>query len=260
MDARGWLPFLTELADLADEIALRHFRTDDLKVREKPNLGPVSEADLAIEAKIRSRCREAHPDLGVYGEEEGESGESRPVRLIVDPIDATRNFVRGIPIFATLLAIEAEREVLAGVVSAPALGGRWVAARGSGAFSGERRLRVSEVRDLSKGQLFHGSLAGFEGVRVPPGLLDLIRKTDRQRGFGDFYQHVLVAEGSGEVAIDPIVSPWDIAALQVLVEEAGGRATTLEGERSIYGSSLVSTNGLLHERALEILRSGSVAG
>ncbi len=253
MDPRDWLPFLTELADSADGIALRHFRSQDLQVKEKPNLGPVSEADLAIEAEVRRRCAASHPDLGVFGEEEGETGEARASRLIVDPIDATRNFVRGIPIFATLLAVEVEGEIVAGMVSAPAIGERWCAARGAGAWSGKRRIHVSAVGDLSRAQAFHGSLAGYEGKRTPPGLIDLLRSTGRQRGFGDFYQHVLVAEGAGELGLDPIVSPWDIASLQVIVEEAGGRATTLEGERSIYGQSLVSTNGLLHEQVLEML-------
>jgi histidinol-phosphatase len=254
VDPQGWLPFLTELADLSDEIALRHFRSQDLRVEEKPDLTPVSAADLAIEATVRRHCAEVHPDLGVYGEEEGETGEARASRLIVDPIDATRNFVRGIPIFATLLGIEVDGEIAAGIVSAPALGGRWVAARGFGAYSGDRRIRVSGIKSLSDAQLFHGSLAGSEGKQIPPGLLGLIQATARQRGFGDFYQHVLVAEGAGEIALDPIMFPWDIAPLQVIIEEAGGRSTTVNGERSIYGSSLVTTNGLLHDQALSILR------
>jgi histidinol-phosphatase len=179
--------------------------------------------------------------------------------LIIDPIDATRNFVRGIPIFATLLAIEQESEIVAGLVSAPALSARWSAARGSGAFAGSRPIRVSRVSDLARSQIFHGSLGGAEAKRLPPGLPTLIRATERQRGLGDFYQHVLVAEGAGEVAIDPVMFPWDIAALQVIVEEAGGRATTLQGERSVYGGSLVCSNGLLHEEALRILR-GATAG
>ncbi len=163
--------------------------------------------------------------------------------------------MRGIPVFATLLAIEIEGEVVAGLVSAPALGTRWHAQRGRGAWQGERRLRVSGVRQLADAQFFHGSLGGFEGARTPPGLLRLASSTHRQRGFGDFWQHCLVATGSGEIAFDPIVAPWDIAALQVLIEEAGGRATTLGGERSIYQGSLVSSNGLLHAEALALLAS-----
>jgi histidinol-phosphatase len=145
--------------------------------------------------------------------------------------------------------------VVAGLVSAPALGTRWSAARGAGAFEGRRRLRVSGIRELRHAQLFHGSLAGYEGARTPPGLVALARETHRQRGFGDFWQHCLVAAGAGEIAVDPIVYAWDIAALQVVVEEAGGRATSLAGERSIYAGSLVTSNGLLHDAALATLRA-----
>jgi histidinol-phosphatase len=254
MDSRGWLEFLNELAKVADEIALRHFRSGDLRVEEKPNLGPVTEADRAIEATLRKLCHEHHPEAGVYGEEEGKSGEDRPIRLLIDPIDSTQNFIRGIPIFATLLAIEVEGELVAGLVSAPALPGRWTAAHGCGAFSSQSRLAVSQVRDLSRAQVFHGSLGGVEAYRLPPGLSDLLRISERQRGFGDFYQHMLVAEGAGEVSVDPIVEPWDIAPLLIICEEAGGRATSLDGERSIYRGSLVCSNGLVHEAALQVLR------
>ena len=253
MDARGWLGFLERLADAADLIALRYFRSQDLHVKEKPNLGPVTEADLAIEEKLRRQTSEAHPALGILGEEQGETAGSGESRLIVDPIDATRNFVRGIPIFACLLAIEEAGEVVAGLVSAPALGTRWSAARGHGAYQGNRRLRVSGIRELAGAQLFHGSLAGVEAIQLPPGLSTLLERSERQRGFGDFYQHVLVAEGAGEIAIDSAVSAWDIAPLLLLIEEAGGRATSLQGERSIYAGSFLSTNGVMHEQALRVL-------
>jgi histidinol-phosphatase len=257
VDARAWLEFLNHLAEVADEIALRHFRSPNLRVDEKPKLGPVTEADRAIESTVRRLCHEHHPEVGIYGEEEGKSGEDRPIRLLVDPIDSTQNFVRGIPIFATLLAVEIEGEVVAGLVSAPALPGRWTAARGCGAFSRERRLTVSRVSDLSRAQVFHGSLGGVEAYRLPPGLLDLLRISERQRGFGDFYQHILVAEGAGEVAVDPIAEAWDLAPLLIICEEAGGRATSLDGERSIYRGSLVSSNGLAHEAALRVLRGAA---
>ena len=253
MPTPDWLPLLTQIADRSDEIARRLFRRVDLRVEEKPDRSLVTEADRDIESAARKLIAELRPELGVFGEEQGEQAGRSSSRLIIDPIDATANFVRGIPVFATLLAIEVETEVVAGVVSAPALGSRWHAVRGEGAWQGERRLRVSGMRQLAPAQLFHGSLAGFEGGRTPPGLSRLAAETHRQRGFGDFWQHCLVAAGSGEIAVDPIVAPWDIAALQVLVEEAGGRATTLRGERSIYGGSLVSTNGFLHEQVLALL-------
>src|SRR5213594_498139 len=167
-------------------------------------------------------------------------------------IDGTRNFVRGIPVFATLLAIEAGGEVVAGVASAPALGARWHAARGSGAFRDGQRMMVSRIASLERATLFHGNLGSGEGG-PPPGIAGLIARIERTRGFGDFYQHMLVAEGAGEIAFDPVMQPWDIAALQVIVEEAGGHATSLGGERSIYTGSLVTSNGPLHESALRAL-------
>ncbi len=255
MPTPDWLPLLFEIADRSDEIARRLFQRVDLRVEEKPDRSLVTEADREIESAARKLVAERHPELGVFGEEQGEQAGSSGARLIIDPIDATSNFVRRVPVFATLLAIEVERELAAGVVSAPALVTRWHASRGQGAWQGGRRLRVSGVRELAHAQLFHGSLAGYEGGRTPPGLLKLAQATHRQRGFGDFWQHCLVANGSGEFAVDPIVAPWDIAALQILVEEAGGRATSLAGERTIYAGSLVSTNGLLHETALGLLAS-----
>src|SRR6266576_3388212 len=252
MSPADWLRFLTELADHADELALRWFRSAGLRVQEKPDLSPVTEADQAIEAMARTAVRQNHPELGVLGEEEGEAPGPTEARLIIDPIDGTRNFVRGIPVFATLLAIETDGDVVAGVVSAPALHARWRAARGAGAFREARRLRVSGTRSLGDALLFHGNLGLQEGG-PPPGFAQLVGRIGHTRGFGDFYQHVLVAEGAGDVAIDPVMHPWDVAALQVIVEEAGGRATGLDGERSIYAGSLVSSNGALHEVTLDTL-------
>jgi len=187
------------------------------------------------------------------GEARGTGGPDEATRLIIDPIDGTRNFVRGIPIFATLLALEAEGEVVAGLASAPALGTRWYAARGAGAFRDGRPIHVSAVGRFDSALLLHANLGRGEPA-PPPGLLRLARRVERTRGFGDFYQHVLVAEGAGDIAVDPAMHPWDMAALQVVVEEAGGRATALSGERSIYAGSLVSSNGPMHQAILETLR------
>ncbi len=249
-----WLRLLREAADLADAIALRHFRRATLRVEPKGDDSPVTFADRGIEEAVRRLAGSRHPDLGVFGEEEGATGEAASVRLIVDPIDGTRNYVRGVPIFATLLAIEVEGTVEAGLVSAPALGQRWHAARGTGAWNGTRRLAVSTVADLAHAHLLHGSIGGRAEDNPLPGLLVLARRVERTRGFGDFYQHVLVAEGAGDIAVDAEVRPWDIAALQVIVEEAGGRATTLAGSRDINGGSLISSNGRLHDAALAVLR------
>ncbi len=255
--ATEWLPFLLELADRADATALRFFRATGLHVAEKADRSPVSEADQAIEAMARALIGERHPELGVLGEEQGEAGDpgGGGARLIIDPIDGTRNFVRGIPVFATLLAIEIAGEVIAGVASAPALHARWRAARGAGAFRDDRRLQVSHTRSLADALVLHGNLGTEEGG-PPPGIHSLLGRAGHSRGFGDFYQHVLVAEGAGDVAIDPAMHPWDIAALQVIVEEAGGKATSLRGERSIYATSLLTSNGALHESALQTLQHG----
>lgn len=250
MDAPDWLPLLHELADEADAISTRYFRTSDLPVERKADRTLVTKADLEVEAAIRDIMARRHPELGVFGEEHGEHKGSSGSRLIVDPIDATANFARGLPIYATLLAIEVEGEIVAGLVSAPALHDRWHAARGAGAWSGTRRLRVSQVSAIEDAQVFHGSLAGAEAVPGTAKIPALLRQSWRQRGVGDFYQHVLVAAGCGELALDPIAMPWDLAPLQIIVEEAGGKATTTAGERNVHAGSMVSSNGLLHAVAL----------
>ncbi len=249
-----WLDLLGRVADEADRIALRHFRSSSLETKRKADDSPVSEADRAIEEAARAIAGREEPALGFLGEESGEKGSAAAVRLVCDPIDGTENFIRGIPIFATLLGIEVEGEVVAGLVSAPAIGYRWHAVRGAGAFCGGRRLRTSRIGTIAEAVVFHGGLGTGDGRTRPKGLERLISGARRSRGFGDFYQHLLVAEGSGEIAVDPVVKPWDVAPLLLIIEEAGGRATTLEGERTIYGGSLVTSNGLLHAQALDILR------
>jgi histidinol-phosphatase len=248
-----WLSLLFEIADRADAIALDCFGRQDLRIDTKPDRTLVTEADLAIEAEARRIARQRVPGLAVLGEEEGSEPDHGSGRLVIDPIDATANFVRGIPIFATLLAIEREGQLLAGLVSAPALRARWHASRGAGAFRDARRLQVSRTRSLAEAQMFHGSLAGREASGRWPGHLQLLQSSHRQRGFGDFYQHVLVCEGAGELALDPGVSPWDVAPLILIAEEAGGRATGFDGSVSIHAGSLLTTNGYLHDEALRVL-------
>jgi histidinol-phosphatase len=245
-----WLGLLHAIADAGDAIALEHFGRHDLRVETKADDSPVTVADRAIEDAARRLIRARHPDLGVLGEEAGDTTGAQTTRLVVDPIDGTRNYVRGIPVFATLLAIEQDGDVVAGVVSAPALRSRWHATRGGGAFCGERRLHVSQTTELGAATMFHGSIGGPSEVTPPPGFFDLAARVQRTRGFGDFYQHVLVAAGAGEIAVDPALKPWDIGPLLLLVEEAGGRATSLGGERTLYGGSLVTSNGRIHELVL----------
>lgn len=251
MVQEDWSELLIRLADAADAIAVRYFRTPALRINDKPDASPVTPADLEIEQTVRRIVGTCRPDLGVLGEEYGETPGASGVRLIIDPIDATQNFVRRIPIFATLLAIEDRGEIVAGMVSAPALGTRWSAVRGGGAFRNGQRMRVSQVARLEEAQLFHAGLASMGARRE--AVVALASRVGRSRGFGDFYQDVLVAEGAGDIAVDFGIAPWDIAPLLVIVEEAGGRATSASGERTIHAGDFVSSNGLLHEAVLRAL-------
>lgn len=238
------------LADDADVITMRHFQSVTLSVRTKSDRTPVSEADEAVERMIRERLRRERPDDGIVGEEFGVDGGSER-RWIIDPIDATKNYVRGIPIFATLIALENA----AGVVSAPALGRRWWASRGDGAFCNGRPIHVSSIAALGDAQLCYDDVIGFEQFGLGERFLDLGRRCARTRGFGDFWSHMLVSEGAAEIAVEPQVAHWDMAAVQVIVEEAGGRFTNLAGDRRADGGSGVSTNGLLHDAVLAALAS-----
>ncbi|HKW15083.1 MAG TPA: inositol monophosphatase family protein [Candidatus Krumholzibacteria bacterium] len=251
--AATWLELLHEICDSADGIAMRHFRRADLRVDDKHDGSPVSEADRAIEAMARELVAKRAPGIGVFGEEEGETRAQNGARLIIDPIDGTRNFVRGIPVFASLLAIEEEGVLTAGMVSAPAMRMRWYAARGLGAFLGPRRLHVSSIGDLAGAHLFHGDLSGRVEGRQPQALGSLFSRVERTRGFGDFYQHMLVAEGCGEIALDAKMQPWDVAAVKIIVEEAGGKSTSYSGEDSISAPNLVSSNGHLHAAVLAMI-------
>jgi histidinol-phosphatase len=250
---QDWLALLIEIADRADALALARFRRQDLRVETKPDRSLVTEADLAIEEEARRIARSRVPGIAVLGEERGAEPDRGHGRLIIDPIDATANFARGIPVFAVLLAVELEQRLLAGLVSAPALGTRWSATAGGGAHRDGRRLRVSGIQRLADAQVFHGSVGGSEAPVLPPGHRALLEASRRQRGFGDFYQHVLVCEGAGEIAVDPVVHPWDVAPLLLIAREAGGRATALDGSTSLEAGSLVTSTGLLHDEALKIL-------
>ena len=243
-----------ELADLADAVTLERFRATDLVVETKPDLTPVSEADRAVEQLLRKRIAEERPAHAVLGEEFGTGdGPAATTRWIVDPIDGTKNYVRGIPVYATLIALERDGALSVGVASAPALGRRWWAARGAGAFADGVPLRVSRVARLEDAQLGHSSVSSWADHGLTERFLELERRCWRGRGFGDFWTHMMVAEGACDVAAEPEVSLWDVAALQVIVEEAGGRFTNLAGLPRADGGSAVSSNGLLHDEVLGIL-------
>jgi len=248
------LQLALELADLADAVTLERFRASDLVVETKPDLTPVSEADRAVEQLLRKRIAEERPAHAVLGEEFGVGdGPATTTRWIVDPIDGTKNYVRGIPVYATLIALERDGALSVGVASAPALGRRWWAARGAGAFADGVPLRVSRVAKLEDAQLGHSSVSSWADHGLTERFLELERRCWRGRGFGDFWTHMMVAEGACDVAAEPEVSLWDVAAVQVIVEEAGGRFTSLAGLPRADGGSAVSSNGLLHDEVLGIL-------
>jgi histidinol-phosphatase len=247
------LAFALELADLADAISRERFLADDLVVETKPDLSPVTEADRAVEQALRKRIGEERPGHGVVGEEYG-AGQQGAARWILDPIDGTKNYVRGVPVWATLIALERDGVVEVGVASAPALHRRWWAARGEGAFVNGRPIRVSRVGDLADAVLSHASIWSWEERGLGEQFLALTRACWRTRGFGDFWSHMLVAEGAVDLAVEPEVELWDLAAPQVIVEEAGGRFTDLAGTPTPAGGSAVATNGLLHDRVLATLR------
>ena len=237
------------LVDAADVITLRHFRSVGLRVETKADDSPVSNADREVEAAMREAIGAARPGDAVVGEEYGTSGAGRR-RWIIDPIDGTKNYIRGIPVFATLLALEEDGEITVGVVSAPAMGARWWAARGEGAHGDNGRLQVSAVSRLQDATLCHASIESWRQRDRLDGFLELSRRCYRDRGYGDFWQHMLVAQGSADIAIEPSVSLWDMAAVKVIVEEAGGRFSDLSGRPDPGGGDAISSNGLLHEQAL----------
>jgi histidinol-phosphatase len=252
------LELALELADVADAITSRHFRSVDLVVETKPDLTPVTKADRAVEQAVAERLAVARPGHAMVGEEFGVAGAAGArARWIIDPIDGTKNYVRGIPVFATLLALEVDGEIAVGVASAPAMGRRWWAARGEGAFADGDPIRVSGISALGEAVLSHSSIEGWAEAGWLAPFLELAQAAGRTRGFGDFWQHVLVAQGSVDVAIEPEVSLWDLAALLVIVEEAGGRFTDLGGFRTAAGGNVISSNGHLHEEALSRIGAGS---
>ena len=256
------LALALELASIADALTRERFGAADLKVERKPDMTPVTEADTAVERALSEHLAEARPGDAVLGEEYGERHSDGQRRWVLDPIDGTKNFVRGIPVWATLIALQDGDAPAVGVVSAPALGRRWWGSRGGGAYVDDgsataRRLHVSAVAQLADAQL---SITGF-GYWEEQGRLDaaiaLIRACWRTRGLGDFWHHMLVAEGAVDIAVEPTVSLWDLAAPQVIVEEAGGCFTDLAGVATPAGGDALATNGLLHEAALEVVGRSS---
>lgn len=239
------------------------FRATDLTVSTKPDLTPVSDADRAAETALRLRLAGDRPDDGILGEEFGETPGADPGRRwILDPLDGTKNFVRGIPVWGSLIALERDGEIVVGVVSAPALGRRWWAVRGGGAYADGHPIVVSKIERLDDAFFGYDSLGHFAEMKLVEPFLVLCRRAWRSRGFTDFWAHALVAEGAIDMAVHAEPGPqlWDLAPLLLLVEEAGGTFTDLSGRRTPDGGSAVSSNGLLHDEVLAVLGTAASAG
>jgi histidinol-phosphatase len=251
-ELEAWLALALAACDEADAIARSTFRRD-LRISTKPDRTFVTEADQAIELAIRARILAAYPEHGLVGEEYGTEAGDAATRWYIDPIDGTHNFIRGVPLFGTLLAVERDGELQAAVISAPALHGRWWARRGGGAWARSiddetpRRLAVSAVDTLRDAQVLYGSGHDIEASGLAPGFHELLGDVWRERGFGDFWGYALLAEGAAEAMVEIELSSWDAAAPTVLIEEAGGRVTDFAGDRSIDSGTFLATNGLLHD-------------
>lgn len=243
------------LADRADNLTRARFGALDLRVETKPDLTPVTDADRAVETELRELLGRDRPDDSVLGEEFGGTTTFRGRQWVIDPIDGTKNFVRGVPVWASLIALLDDGVPTVGVVSAPALQRRWWAAHGHGSFVGvdgapPRRLSVSAVAQLDSASLSFSSLSGWAQRGLRDRFIELTDAVWRVRAYGDFLSYCLVAEGAVDVAAEPEVSVWDLAALDILVREAGGAFTGLDGVPGPHRGSAVATNGLLHQEVL----------
>jgi histidinol-phosphatase len=246
------LALALEMADAADALTLDRFGALDLRVDTKPDLTPVTDADESAEELLRASLTAHRPDDSVFGEELGGTPAFTGRQWVRDPIDGTKNFVRGVPVWCTLIALLVDGTPVVGVVSAPALGRRWWAGAGEGAFTSfgdaKRRISVSGVDDLASASLSFSDLTGWGDRRSR--FLDLTDEVWRVRAYGDFWSHCLVAEGAVDIAIEPDLKPWDLGPLDLLVREAGGTFTNFHGESGPHGVSAVSTNGRLHDAVL----------
>jgi len=241
-----------EAARKAGRLALRYFDTN-VSVEWKQDHSPVTVADREAEAFLRTTLLQQFPTDGYLGEESGDARGTSGFRWVIDPVDGTRSFVRGIPLWATLVGLEYQGEPIAGVVDVPAMGHTYRALRGAGCYRNERPIRVSDVAELGKAQLFYSSLSWFVKAGRRDAFLRLAELTDRQRGFGDFYGFVLVAQGSGELMVEHGCHYWDLAATRAIVEEAGGRFTDWDGQTDLNRPDVVASNGRLHAETLQVL-------
>jgi len=257
-DLAADLDLALSLADRADVITTARFGALDLRVDQKPDLTPVTDADEAVESAVRDVLALERPNDAILGEEHGGTPVFTGRQWVIDPIDGTKNFVRGVPLWASLIALLEDGVPTVGVISAPALNRRWWAGQGLGAHtsfggSAPRRLSVSGVADLGSASLSFSSLSGWADRGLREKFVALTDAVWRVRAYGDFFSYCLVAEGAVDVAAEPEVKLWDLAPLDVLVREAGGRFTNLAGEPGPHGGSAVASNGLLHSAVLDAL-------
>ena len=251
------------MADDADSLSMSRFKALDLQFSAKPDNTPVTEADTAVEESIRRTLARTRPRDAVHGEEFSDTGESSR-RWIIDPIDGTKNYLRGVPVWATLIALEVDGRIVASVVSAPALGRRWWASEGGGAFTGRSilnatELRASRVAEIADASLSYSEISEWVESGRGQGFIDLMRDCWRSRAYGDFWSYMLVAEGSVDIACEPDLALYDMAALDIIVREAGGKFTNLSGEDGVAGPGALATNGLIHEAVLAYLNDSAPA-
>ncbi len=245
------------LADAADKISVARFRARDLQITTKPDHTAVSDADTAVEEQIRHMLGQARRRDAVHGEEMDDTGWA-PRQWIIDPIDGTANFVRGVPVWATLIALMDKGQVRVGMVSAPLLGRRWWAAEAEGAYTGRsligaERIHVSKISKVSDAFLSYSSVDGWISSGRGQGFVDLMRDSGRTRAFGDFWSYMMVAEGIVDMATEPELKLHDMAALDIIVREAGGTFTNLDGEPGVEGPGAIASNGLLHDELVDRL-------
>jgi histidinol-phosphatase len=247
------LSFAHELADRADAIGSKLFRRSDLGISRKADRSLVTDADTSIERTLREAIEASFPEDRILGEEEGGSHQPAGRVWILDPIDGTANYARGIPVWATLIALQVDGTGVLGVASAPLLGERYAAMRGGGATMNGARIEVSDVSVVAESQVLFQEFDELTGDRYREATLALASDAWRTRGFGDFWAHALVARGAAEIVLEPELAIWDYAALEVIIGEAGGRASTFDGGALAHGGSMLATNGVLHDEALRRL-------
>jgi len=247
-------------AQAGGAVALRYFRTA-LAVEYKGDRSPVTRADRECEQHVVEVLRRDFPDYAIVGEEFGEhagtagSGDPQRPRWFIDPIDGTKNFIRGIPYFATLIGLEEDGEIVTGVVYAPAVDDLLYAQKGQGAFDRSGRLQVSQIASLRDGLVVFGGIDIFRHAGRWSGFERLVRASGRQRGFGDYFGHTFVARGQAEAMVELDLKPWDMAAIKIVIEEAGGRFTDFTGAATIYGGNAIASNGLVHDEILGMFRA-----